>query len=130
MVSHMEGMDKLVITLDLQDPSLRHVLDLKEVIADVLQLPASKLILHDIGPGSVVVTFWVATSLGEKSLLESPGTAKPLTQEQKDKLLEANVASLKFKEITVFKIFKGNSSVNALTGAIHSSMYCTIGSSC
>ena len=76
---------------------------MKEVIADILGEEASKLVLQNVGSGSVVVTYLIATSVGEKLFLDSSGTAKPLTQEQKDKLLEVNVVSLKFKEITIFK---------------------------
>ena len=94
----MKGMDKLVITLDLQDALLSHVLDIKEAVANILQIPTSTLILHDIGKGSVVITLWIASSLGEKLLLESSGI-----QRQKEKFLEANVLSVKFKEITIFK---------------------------
>ena len=108
-----EGMDKLVVTLDLKDPSLRHVRDLKEVIANILGLPASKLILYDIGIGSILVTFLIATSLGEKLFLETTGTAKALSQPQEDRLLEIKVVSLEFKDITVFcfnkQLKKGNS---------------------
>ena len=107
-----EGMDKLVVTLDLKDPSLRHVRDLKEVIANILGLPASKLVLYDIGIGSVLVTFLIAISLGEKLFLETTGNAKTLTQKQEDQLLEIKVVSLEFKEITVFcfnqQLKKGN----------------------
>lgn len=101
-----EGMDKLIVTLDLKDPSLKHVQGLKEVIANILGQPSSKLVLYDVGTGSVVVTFLIASSLGEKLFLETTGTAKSLTHEQKDQLLKANVVSLEFKEITVFCIHK------------------------
>ena len=61
-------MDKLKITLDLKNPSLRHIRDLKEIIANILGLPASKLVLYDIvGRESVVVTVVMATWLGEKN---------------------------------------------------------------
>ena len=98
-----EGMDKLVVILNLHNPSLKHVLHLKEVIANILEQPASKLVLYDIGNGSVVVTYLIATSLGEKLFLK---TSEALTQKQKDKLLEANVVSLHFKEITLFSIYQ------------------------
>ena len=100
-----EGMDKLIVTLDLKNPSLGHVRDLKKIIANILGLPASKLVLYDIiGRGNVVVTVLMATWLGEKLLLEATGTAKTLTQKQEDQLLEIKVVSLEFKEITVFSI--------------------------
>ena len=98
-----DGIDKVVVTLDLQDPLIKHVLNLKEVIADILGEEASKLVLQNVGSGSVVVTYLIATSVGEKLFLESSGTAKALTQEQKDKLQEVNVVSLKFKEITIYQ---------------------------
>ena len=99
-----EGMDKLVVVLDLKDPSVKHVQGLKEVIANILGQPASKLVLYDIGIGSIVVTFLMATSLGEKLFLEATGTAKTLTQKQEDQLQEIKVISLEFKETTVFSI--------------------------
>ena len=92
-----EGMGKLVVKLDLQDPSLKHVKHLKEVIADILEQPASKLVLHDIEYGSVLVTFLIATSLGDKLLIK-----RTLTEEQEDALREAHVTSLEFKGISVF----------------------------
>ena len=98
-----DGIDEVVVILDLEDPLIEHVRNLKLVIADILGEEASKLVLKNIGKGSVVLTYLIATSVGEKLFLESPGTAKPLTQEQKDKLLEANVVSLRFKEVTIFK---------------------------
>ena len=108
----IEGMDKLVVVLDLKDPSLKHVLDLKEVIGNILGQPSSKLVLYNIGIGSVVVTFLIATSLGKKLFLETNGTAKTLTQKQEDQLLEINMVSMEFMEITVFSIYwqfkKGN----------------------
>ena len=108
----IEGMDKLVVVLDLKDPSLKRVLNLKEVIANILGQPPSKLVLYNIGIGSIVVTFLIATSLGEKLFLETTGTAKTLTQKQEDQSLEINMVSMKFLEITVFSIHqqlkKGN----------------------
>ena len=101
-----DGIDKVVVILDLDDKSLKRVLNLKEVIADILGEEASKLVLKNVGNGSVVVTYLIASSVGEKVFLDSSGTAKPLTQKQKDKLLEANVVSLKFKEITIFSIYQ------------------------
>ena len=107
-----EGMDKLIVTLDLKDPSLRHVRGLKEVIANILEQPASKLVLYDIGIGSVIVTFLIAASLGDKLFAETTGTAKTLTHEQENQLVETNVVSLEFKDIVVFSVHqqfkKGN----------------------
>ena len=63
--SSKRGMDKLKITLDLKNPSLRHIQDLKEIIANILGLPASKLVLYDIvGRESVVVTVVMQWPLG------------------------------------------------------------------
>ena len=97
----IEGMDKLVVRLDLEDPSLKHVQNLKETIANILGEPASKLVIYDIGNGSVVVTFLIPTSLGEALFLKQSDT---LTQKQKDNLMDANVISLEFKDVTVFSI--------------------------
>ena len=91
-----EGMEKLIVRLDLEDPSLKYVQNLKEIIANILGQKASKLVLCDIGSGSVIVTFLIPTSLGETLFM--------LTQEQRDKLGDANVLSLKFRDITVFSI--------------------------
>lgn len=109
--SHLdiEGMDKLVVKLDLQDPLLKTVLHIKEVIATILQQPASKLVLCDIAPGCVIVTFWIATSLGEELFLKSLD-AEILTQKQKEKLLEADVVSMEFKGTIVFGDPKGRNS--------------------
>ena len=79
---------------------------MKKIIANILGLPASKLVLYDIimGRGSVVVTILITTWLCEKFLLEATGTAKTLTQKQEDQLLEIKVVSLEFKKISVFSI--------------------------
>ena len=92
-----EGMGKLVIMLDVQDPSLKYVKDLKEVIANILDQPVSKFVLHDIADGSVLVTFLISTSLGEELFMK-----RTLTEQQKDALQKANVILLKFKGICVF----------------------------
>ena len=118
-----EGMEKLVVTLDLKDPSVKHVRGLKEVIANILGLPASKLILYDIGTGSVIVTFLICTSLGDRLFLKTSDTSnlKALTTKQQSELLKANVISLEFKEITIFsihqKLEKGN--CNSLGACIY-----------
>ena len=99
----IKGMDKLVVTLDLEDPSLRHVLHLKEVIADILGQPASKLVLCNIEKGSITVTFWMATSLGEELFFNK---SRPLTQTLEEELQEVGVISLEFKGIIVYQQFK------------------------
>ena len=119
-----EGMDKLVVTLDLHDPSLKHVLRLKEVIANILGQPASKLVLYDIGSGSVVLTFLIATLLGEELFMKTSNTLT-LTQKQKDKLLEVNVVSLEFKEVTLFSIHQERKSgiINCLMHILQCDQY-------
>ena len=89
-----EGWDKLVVKLEMENPLLKRVLHIKEDIATILNKKASKLVLCDITPGCVAVTFWTTTSLDEELFL---------TQKQREKLLDAAVVSIEFKGIIVFK---------------------------
>ena len=98
-----EGMDKLIVALDLEDPSLKHVLRLKEVIANILGKPASKLVLCDIENGSVKVTFWIVTSLGEELFSNK---SRPFTTVLEERLQEAGVISLEFKGMIVYQQIK------------------------
>ena len=91
------GMKKLTVTLDLNDPSLKHIKHLKVVIANILGCPASKLVLYDIENGSVLVTFLVVASVGVK-LFET----RSLTSEQQVALREEHVISLQYESTFVF----------------------------
>ena len=95
------GMKKLIVTLDLNDPSLKHIKHLKVVIANILGCPASKLVLYDIEDGSVVVTFLVVASVGAKLFL-----TRLLTSKQEDVLREEHVISLKYESTVVFSTDK------------------------
>ena len=91
LVDRHDGMEKLVVILDLSDPSLQHIKYLKENIANILGIRASRLLLHDIQNGSVVVTFLLTSQLKEV-LFE-----RMLTEQQKTDLIKAKVIALKFR---------------------------------
>ena len=91
-------MEEVHVTLDLSNPILNHIKDLKIVIANILfpgQAMASKLVLHDIKSGSVVVSFLVMSSVVH--FFEK----MKLTEEQRDALKKAHVLSIKFKTCKV-----------------------------
>ena len=88
------GMKKLIVTLNLKDPSLKHIVQIKVVIANILGWPASKLVLHDIEIGSVLVTFLVVGA----TLFET----RSLTPEQEDALRKEYVISLNYDSTFVF----------------------------
>ena len=88
------GLEELHFVLDITNPSLNRIKDLKRVIATILGLNASKLVLVSIGGGSVVAT-----------VLTAPSTAKQicsLTKKQEDALKEVQVISLKFRSRLIF----------------------------
>ena len=93
------GMKKLVVKLDLNDPSLKRIKNLKVTIARILGCLPSKLVLLDIENGSVSVTFLVVVSVGAELF----GTIS-LTSEQEDALKEEYVVSLKYESAFVFNI--------------------------
>ena len=93
------GMKKLTVTLNLKDPSLKHIKDLKVVIANILGCLASQLVLENIENGSVLVTFLMVASVGAKLLL-----TRPLTTEQKNALRKKHVISLKYESTIVFNV--------------------------
>ena len=90
-----DGMKELYIVFDLTDPSLNRIKHLKFVVANILGCPASKLVLVNIGGGSVVATFLITTSLIAKLICS-------LTKEQEDALKAAQVISLKFQSRLIF----------------------------
>ena len=83
------GMEEVYIALDLTNPSLNRIKDLKYVIANILGISASKLILINIGDGSIVAIFLITTSVATK--------ISSLTEEQRATLKAAQVISLKFQ---------------------------------
>ena len=89
-------MEKLHITLNLSDPPLKHIKNLKIVIANILQCKASNLILHDVGCGSVVVLFRVVPSIVHVF------NKMKLSKEQEDKLKAVQVISLTFASSCIF----------------------------
>ena len=109
------GRKKLCIALDLADPALKHIKDLKIVIANILGCRTSELVLHDIGRGSVLVTFLLTASIGARVF------KTPLTAIQKATLREEHVISLTY-DSTVFFSEKeiqpkeGNSKPIVITG--------------
>ena len=94
-----EGMEKLVVKLNLDDPVLSRIKYLKEVIANILGVRASRIILQDIKAGSIVVTFLIAATLG-KELFERT----KLTKQQKLALSEAGVITMEFKSTVIMDV--------------------------
>ena len=90
-----DGMKKLRVVLNLDDPALKRIKDLKIVIANILECRASQLVLQDIKGGSVLVTFLLTASIGARIFRKS------LSDKQKAALRDEHVTSLMY-ESTVF----------------------------
>lgn len=86
-----EEAEKAIVILNMKDPSLEKIRDVKAAIADILNKPPSKFTIYDIGPGSVILTLLVGAEMIE--MFEKT----VLSEEQVDKLQKINVASLNFR---------------------------------
>ena len=84
-----EGMEKLIITLDLNDAPLKNIQHLKEKIANILCKRASDLLLYDVGKGSVRI---ILLMLGKSTFVNLP-----LTEEQITAFKEEHVVALTFR---------------------------------
>ena len=92
-------MEELHVILDLSDPTLNDIKKIKIVIANILfpgQAMASKLVIHDIGSGSVAVIFRVMPSVVHIF------REMKLTAKQQEALKEARIISIKFNSIFIF----------------------------
>ena len=70
-----DGMKKLCIKLALDDPALQSIRHLKMAIANILGCRTSDLVLQNVEPGSVLVTYSVNDTVGAK-LVEQRMTAR------------------------------------------------------
>ncbi len=94
-ISHAsDEMDELHFVIDLTNPSLKRIKDLKRVIATILGLNASKLVLVNIGGGSVVATILTTTSTAKQIC--------SLSKNQEDLLKAVQIVSLKFRSTLIF----------------------------
>ena len=94
-ISHAsDGMDVLHFVIDLTNPSLKRIKDLKRIIATILELNASKLVLVNIGVGSVVATILTTTSTAKQIC--------SLSKKQEDVLKALQIVSLKFRSTLIF----------------------------
>ena len=90
------GMKKICVVLNLDDPALKRIKDLKIVIANILECRASQLVLQDIKCGSVLVTFLLTASVGARIFRKS------LSDKQKASLKEEHVVSLMYESTMFF----------------------------
>ena len=90
------GMKKLYVKLNLDDPALKRIKDLKIVIANILGCRASELVLQNIEYGSVLVTFLLTAAVGTR--LEG----RVLTAKQTAALKDQRVISLKYESTVLF----------------------------
>ena len=76
--SNHTGMKKLCVKLALDDPALQSIKHLKMLIANILGCRTSDLVLQNIEPGSVLVTYFVNTTVGAEleQLVKGRMTAK------------------------------------------------------
>ena len=73
--SNHTGMKKLCVNLALDDPALQSIRHLKMAIANILGCRTSDLVLQNVEPGSVLVTYSVNDTICAK-LIEQRMTAK------------------------------------------------------
>ena len=93
--SNNTGMKKLCIVLALDDPALQSIRHLKMTIANILGCRTSDLVLQNIQPGSVLVTYLVNDTVGAK-LVEQRMIAK-----QKAALKVNKVMWIRYDEKTI-----------------------------
>ena len=86
--------NKFHISLDLSDPSLMHIKCVKIAVANILKCNPSKLLLHDVKLGSVLVTFFP---------IETELDLIPLTPEQQEALVDDyNIVSITYGSRIIF----------------------------
>ena len=108
------GMEKLYVMLNLNDPFLKRIKDLKVVFANILGCPASKLVLQNIENGSVLVTFLITATLGAE-LFERTS----LTDKQKEELRKEQVISIKYESVYVYNIHQDGYQVSGQCYTMH-----------
>jgi hypothetical protein len=84
--SNNTGMNKLCIKLALDDPALQRIKHLKMAIANILGYHTSDLVLQNIEPGSVLVTYLVNATVGAQ-LVEQRMTARQMEALKADKVM-------------------------------------------
>ena len=90
-----EGAEKVIVTLNMNDPSIQHVKDIKGEIAAVLNKQPSQLILYHIKRGSVIITILIGAAM--EHVLKNT----VLTEEQVDTLKKKHVVSLTFRLVVI-----------------------------
>ena len=94
--SNNTGMKKLCVVLALDDPALQSIRHLKMAIANILGCRTSDLVLQNIQPGSVFVTYLVNDTVGAKFV-------QRMTAKQKADLKANKVMWIRYDErITIF----------------------------
>lgn len=86
-----EGVEKVNVTLNMDDLSLKNIKDIKAEIAVILDIPPSRLTICHIGAGSVIITFLIGAEI------EKMFEMTVLSKEQVAKLKMINVVALNFR---------------------------------
>ena len=89
-----ETQEVVTMKLDLNDPTLKEIIDLKSKICEILEIMPSTLLISEIRPGCVEITFLITVHISEYVF------AKPITDSQREALKAASVLKFTWRNRT------------------------------
>ena len=89
-----EGYEQVVMKLDLNDPILREIKNLKSRICEILEIMPSTLLISDIRQGCIEITFLIPVHISEYIF------GKPITDAQREALKAASVLKFTWRNKT------------------------------
>ena len=101
--------EQVVMKLDLKDPTLREIKDLKSKICESLGIMPSTLLISDIRQGCIEITFTIPMHISKHVF------GKPVTGAQREALKAASVLTCTWRDKTELFVVS--------TGLMHSCMY-------
>ena len=88
-----ETQEQVTIKLDLNDPTLKEIKELKSKICEILGIMPSTLLISEIRPGCVEITFLIPVHISEYVF------GNPITDLQREALKAASVLKFTWREI-------------------------------
>ena len=89
-----ETQEVVIMKLDLNDPTFKEIKDLKSRICEILEIMPSTLLISEIRPGCVEITFLIPVPISEYVF------AKPITDSQREALKAASVLKFTWRSRT------------------------------
>lgn len=89
-----EAHDQVVMKLDLNDPTLKEIKDLKSIICEILGIMPSILLISEIRPGCVEISFLISMYISEYVF------GKSITDTQRQALKAASVLMFTWRNRT------------------------------